>query len=112
MDVLIHLNTDVTDKQSELLGNIKNLREDESTDQENIAVVLNSNAVDMVQKGSSAEVFVEENIGNGVEFKACSNSLENREISEEELINGVEIVDSGIGAIMKLQDSGYNYLKI
>lgn len=112
MDVLLHLNTDETDKQSELLGNIKNLKEDQSTDQGNIAVVLNSNAVDMVQKSSSAEEFVEENIENGVKFKACSNSLENREISEEELINGVENVNSGIGAVMKLQDRGYNYLKI
>jgi intracellular sulfur oxidation DsrE/DsrF family protein len=112
MDVLIHLNTNDTDKQSELLGNIKNLREDEKTSQDIIAVVLNANGVDMIKKDSSAEEFVKEYIDNGVKFKACSNSLENREIGEDDLISGVETVGSGIGAVMKLQDRGFNYLKI
>lgn len=112
MDVLLHLNTDDTDKQSELLGNIKNLRTDKTTNQDTIAVVLNANGVDMVEKGSSAEEFVKQYVQSGVKFKACSNSLENRDIGEEDLISGVEIVGSGIGSIMKLQDRGFNYLKI
>lgn len=112
MDVLIHLNTNSTDKKSELLGNIKNLIEDETTEQGDIAVVLNANSVNMVKKGSDAEEFVEKYVDEGVKFKACSNSLENREIDENKLITGVESVNSGIGAIMQLQDEGYNYLKI
>lgn len=112
MDVLLHLNTNETDKQSELLGNIKNLREDESADQDIIAVVLNSDGVDIVEKDSSAQEFVKEYIKDGVRFKACSNSLENRDIDEDNLISGVEILESGIGSIMSLQDRGFNYLKI
>ena len=88
MPVVFHLDEGDSQSQSELLGNLKNLREDETVETGDIAVVLNGDAVDMVEKGSSAEKFVKEELENGVSFKACSNSLENRDV--DELIEGVE----------------------
>ncbi|MFB6292425.1 MAG: DsrE family protein [Candidatus Nanohaloarchaea archaeon] len=111
MKVVFHLNSNDTGKQSETLGNIKNLREDETVDVEDIALVVNADAVDAVRNGSEAAEFLEDFISEGVEVKACSNSLDNREIGEEELLDGVETVSSGVGEIARLEDEGYQYIK-
>lgn len=109
MSVVFHLDEGDSESQSELLGNLKNLREDEKVEQGEIAVVLNGDAVKMAEKGSKAEEFVEDELKHGVEFKACSNSLENRNI--DELIEGVERASSGVGALTEFQDEGYSYIK-
>lgn len=112
MKTVFHINSGETSKQSELLGNIQNLIDDQTVEVEEIAVVINSNAIDMVEEGSEASEFIEEFLENGVEFNACSNSLENREIGEESVIEGIEIVSSGVGRLNELQDEGFNYIKI
>lgn len=111
MKTLFHLNVDDTDKQSELLGNLQNLI-DSGTEVEEIAVVLNSYAVDMVEKNSEAEEFVEEFVEKEVLFYACENSIENREISGEDVIEEVETVPAGVEKIAELEDEGFNYIKI
>ena len=109
MSVVFHLDEGDSQSQSELLGNLKNLREDEKVEQGEIAVVLNGDAVEMVEKGSKAEEFVEKELTHGVEFKACSNSLENRGI--DELVEGVERASSGVGELTRLQSQGFSYIK-
>jgi len=109
MRMVFHLNLEEAAKQSELLGNIKNLLEDETIEVGETAAVINADAVKMVEKGSEASQFIED-FPEKVTFYACSNSLENREI--EELVEGVETVPSGVGKLNKLQDKGFNYIKI
>lgn len=111
MKTLFHLNLDDTSKQSELLGNIQNLIDDETVEVEEIAAVVNANAVEMVEEGSGAEEFIEE-FPEKVTFYACSNSLENREITEDKLVEGIEAVPSGVGKLNQLQEEGYNYTKV
>lgn len=108
---VFHLNVDDASKQSELLGNLQNLM-DSQTDVEEIAVVLNSYAVEMVEEGSEAEEFIEEFVEKDIHFYACENSLENRDISREEVVEGIETVPAGVGKIAELQDNGFNYIKI
>lgn len=113
MKTVLHLNSADPSKKSELFGNIKNLQEDPRVDIEDIQVVINSNAVEMVEKGSSAEKYIKEDIEDGVTYNICSNSIENREkVDKENLIEGLEIVESGIGTLNLLKDEGYNYVKI
>jgi hypothetical protein len=112
MDVVLHLNTDETTKQSELLGNLKNLHEDKSVNTEEIAVVLNSDGVKMLESDAEAAEFLEQNISEGVTFYGCSNSLDNRDIGREDLVHGVKRASSGIGKLAELQQSGFNYIKI
>ncbi len=111
MKAVFHLNTGEVSKQSELLGNIQNLMDDGTVEVDQIAVLLNADGVDMLERGSQAEEFLEEFIDEGVEVKACSNSLENREIDEEELIDGVDTVPSGVGELTRLQEEGFHYIK-
>lgn len=112
MKTVFHINSGDTSKQSELLGNIQNLMDDQTVETDEIGVVVNSNAIDMMEKDSEASEFIEEFLNKEVEFNACSNSLQNRGIEEDEVIDGVKIVPSGVGRLNQLQDKGFNYIKI
>lgn len=112
MKTVFQLSTDETGKVSELLGNLKNLKEDETVEVDEIAVVLNGDAVLTVVKGGEAADFYRDHIETGVALKVCSNSVDGRDISREDLIQGVEVVSSGVGEINRLQDSGFNYIKL
>lgn len=46
----------------------------------------------------------------GVEFKQCRNALAGVETTEADLIDGVELVPSGVGELVRLQDDGYAYI--
>lgn len=109
MKTVFHLNTDDKTRQSELLGNVQNLLNDETVEVEKIAVVLNGDAVKMLEKTSEAADFIEGCPGK-VSFKACNNSVENREVNE--LIEDAELVSSGVGELNRLQENGYNYVKV
>lgn len=48
----------------------------------------------------------------GVEFRACAATLSAREIAQEDLLDAVSVVSSGISEIARLQlKEGYAYLK-
>jgi hypothetical protein len=106
--VVFHLNSGALDKKSELLGNVANLRE-ENPDAE-ISVVVNSDGVEIARKGSSAADYIEGM--DNVNFKACKNSLENRDISVDELVESFSTVPAAVLEIAELQEEGYNYIKI
>lgn len=112
MKTVFHLNEADSSKQSELLANIENLFQDSRIENPDIQVVLNSNGVKMALKDSDAQEFVEEFIEREVVFNICSNSIENSDIREEQLIERVKTVESGIGTLNILEDKGYNYVKI
>lgn len=113
MKTVFHLNSAEASKKSELLGNMKNLQQDPRIEVEDIQVVINSEAVEMAEKGSAAEEYIKECLEEGVKFKVCSNSVENREdVEKDTLIGDLEIVESGVGTINLLQEEGYNYTKI
>ncbi|MCD2203935.1 DsrE family protein [Halobacterium sp. KA-6] len=50
-------------------------------------------------------------IDRGVTVKQCSNTIEGTDISEDDLIEGVELVSSGVGELTRLQNEGYAYIK-
>lgn len=112
MNTVFHLSTDDSDKVSELIGNLKNLKIDQTVDIETIAVVLNADGVHTVLKDESASEYLEVLAEEGVKLKVCSNSIEGQDIGEEELIDDIEIVSSGVGELNRLQDKDFNYIKI
>ncbi|MFB6202948.1 MAG: DsrE family protein, partial [Candidatus Nanohaloarchaea archaeon] len=95
MKTVFHLNSSEGSKQSELLGNLKNFRADSRTEIDDIRVVLNADAVRMARENSEAAGYIRDYLGEGIKFLVCSNSLENRDMREEELVEGVETVESG-----------------
>lgn len=112
MKTVFHLSTDESSKVSELIGNLKNLKVDETVDIETIAVVLNADGVHTVLKNESASEYLEVLAEEGVKLKVCSNSIEGQEIDEEKLLDSIDIVSSGVGELNRLEEEGFNYIKI
>jgi len=112
MKTVFHLSTDDTDKTSELLGNIKNLWADQTVEIETTAVVLNAQAVEIATEDSGASDYLSKMIEGGLQVKVCSNSVEGQGIDEYNLLDGVEVVSSGVGEVNRLQEEGYNYIRI
>jgi Uncharacterized conserved protein len=47
----------------------------------------------------------------GVKFYVCSIAMRSLGIRREDLIDGVEVVDSGIKKIVELEGQGFAYVK-
>lgn len=111
MKAVFHFSQKDTEKAGEVIGNIQNLLKDKMVEIEEVALVVNAEAVKFLEQDSPAEQHIEGLIEEDVRVKACSNSLENREIKGEELIEGVETVSSAVGELTRLQDDGYSYIR-
>lgn len=46
-----------------------------------------------------------------VEFRACRNAMNALDVTEEELVNGVEPVPTGVGELARLEELDYGYIK-
>ncbi len=112
MKTLLHISTDDTEKVSELLGNIKNLRDDDTVENRETVVLMNGDAVKTALQDSKASEFFRDDLEKGVSFRVCSNSLEGRDIKPENLVEGVEVVESGVGELTKLQSEGFSYIRL
>lgn len=112
MKTVLHISTDDTGKVSELLGNIRNLREDSTVENEATVVLMNGDAVKTALQDSKASEFFRDELDNGVSLRVCSNSLEGRDIDPENLLHGVEVVESGVGELTKLQSEGFSYIRL
>lgn len=112
MDTLLHLFEKDTAKISALIRTAKNLMADETVDVDNIAAVINSGAVNYALEENKASEYLSEIANQGVDIKICGNSVESQDIEKEDLIDGSEVVSSGIAELTRLQDEGYGYVRI
>ncbi|WP_232687523.1 DsrE family protein [Halobacterium zhouii] len=95
-----------------VLSNVENLLDDDSVDVDAVAVVANAHGVyTLTEESRHPERVRELAEGEGVEFLACANSLASRDASEDDLLEGVETVPAGVGALTRLQSDGYAYVK-
>ncbi|MFC5971961.1 DsrE family protein [Halomarina salina] len=111
MDVVFHSSSGDSADHSHVLANVRNLLDDDTVALDELAVVLNGEAVRAVVAGS----FVADDVAtlaDDVRFIACSNSLATRDIDPGTLVEGVERGSSGVGTVAKLQGAGYHYVKV
>ena len=94
-----------------VVNNVVNLLADETVDVEIVAVVVNGGGLGLLLADSGPREQVEALLGQGVEFKQCRNTLRRNEATEDDLVDGVEVVPSGVGELTRLQDEGYAYIK-
>lgn len=85
-----------------LAMNVKNLLQASPT--MTIAVVINSEAVELFIKSSVK-------LEPSVKYYICENSLTTRNLNPRELLQGTEMVKSGVYQIVFLQNQGYAYIK-
>jgi uncharacterized protein len=78
-----------------------------------LEVVLYGQSLDMIRSGKSVvEAPLLKFLSNpNVSFKVCAKSLSRQNISDKELLKGVEIVPDGISEIVTRQSQGWGYIK-
>lgn len=99
MKVLFHI--DAYNMWDLLQANVNNiLKENPNLE---VAVVANAEGVDLF---THPQALVE-----GVKYYVCNNALTARKIDRSRLIDGVEVVSSGVYQILLLQEANFRYIK-
>ena len=75
-------------------------------------MVVSATAVYAVVGDAPVADEVRELLADGVDFLACSNALGARGINPENLVAGVDLVESGVGALTPRQADGAAYVKV
>ncbi|WP_053946967.1 DsrE family protein [Halolamina sediminis] len=90
---------------------VRSLLEDETIDVDAVAIVIDHpNSIDAAAgrlRGTTESL-----LSDGAKVKLCTNSLGLADTSESAFPPGVELVSSGIGELARLQDSGWNYIRL
>lgn len=104
---LFHL--DEPDRTRMVLNNVKNLVDD--LDNVKVEVVVNATAVEVLKEESEYRNIIEKLNKREVSFMACSNSLENFDVKEKDLIDIVDIVSAGVTELTVKQSKGWAYIR-
>jgi intracellular sulfur oxidation DsrE/DsrF family protein len=112
MRTVFHITSGDPDDQARALSSAGNLLADDTVDLDAVAFVANSSAVRMFVHGAANAPQIRSLAENGVEFKACSNSLGREDLAPERLLDDVEVVSSGMGELTRLQSAGYAYIRL
>ncbi|WP_158058526.1 DsrE family protein [Halorussus halophilus] len=110
MKAVFHQSTDDPGLHDRVLGNVANLLDDETMELDSVALVANSGGLELLLEDSPYRERVERLRERGVQFKQCENTIEGTDISESDLVSGVELVSSGVGELTRLQSSRYAYI--
>jgi intracellular sulfur oxidation DsrE/DsrF family protein len=108
--VVFHHSNDDPQLHERIVGNIDNLLADGTLDLDAVALVANSGGLALLTTDSPERDAIEELIERGVAVKQCHNTIVGSDITEDDLIDGVELVSSGVGELTRLQSEGYAYI--
>lgn len=127
--VVYHVNGDNPKQQAGALRNIQNHINAVGKDNLDLRVVMHGNGVSMVLlpesldkvkgfKSANASPQMQATIDGlkhqGVQFKVCANTLKGRKVTMDEhlyMVEGADIVPSGVAELGILQAQGYAYIK-
>ncbi|WP_224450066.1 DsrE family protein [Haloprofundus salilacus] len=112
MSTVFHFTADES-HQEHALGNVRNLLADDTVDLDDVVLLVNGSGFKLVleEQTEHAEK-LRELLDQGVSICACENSMERFSATEDDLVDGVETVPSGVGELTKLQaGEGYAYIK-
>jgi intracellular sulfur oxidation DsrE/DsrF family protein len=109
----------VDDTATQAIAAIRNIRNHrEQAPGLPIRVVTLANGIDWLLEGAQDDrgndyaALIDGLMFDGVSFAVCRNTLDTRELSEDDVHFGVELVTSGVHEITRLQlEQGYAYLK-
>ncbi|WP_302080680.1 DsrE family protein [Salinibaculum rarum] len=112
--IVIHVTSGESEDWQTALRNLRNLAQDNSvsTPPELIRVVVNGPAVRFLLAGAPEASRIARMVEAGVQIRACSNSLERFGYATDEVVEGVETVQSGVAQAVRLQQRGSAYLKL
>ncbi|MFN2262222.1 MAG: DsrE family protein [Psychroflexus sp.] len=103
--------TDASPKsQKALVNQLKNLTRDWPSAK--LSVVVHSGGIQfLISESSNYNLELAELEAKGVDFNACENTLNAKNISKSELFDFVKFVPMGIKEIVEKQSEGWYYIK-
>lgn len=111
--VIFHI--DELNKWNLVLKNASNLLEVINTNNFNIEVLANAEAVKEYVLNRKTElnitIIMKDLSEKGIKFIACNNALKAFKIKQEDLIDFVYIVPAGVLELVNKQMEGYSYIK-
>jgi hypothetical protein len=112
--IVIHITSGDANDWQQALRNLSNLYDDESVpvSPDLITVVVNGGAVRFLQADEPDADQLAEIADSGVRILACRESLAHVGVDAEDLLAGIEMVDSGAAEAARLQFHGNGYLKL
>ena len=111
MNVVLHFSGD-ENQQAHAVANAENLLADDSAEVEDVVFVANGDGVRLLTDDSTRREAVASLVEEGVSFRACENSLDQRDLPTEDLLDGVETAPAGVGEVVKREAEGYEYVKV
>ncbi len=113
--VVFHINSDSETPLRTAFGNVSNLLKEEKVIKNGAEVTILLNGPGILRLKKNADSSDLETAGvlaeKGVKFKICNNSLIKFNLLKNDMHPACEVVSAGIMELIKLQDSGYAYIK-
>lgn len=107
--VLFHLNDE--GRAEDTLNNIDNLLKDIEEDID-VMLVVHSKGVYPFKRNKNADrQKIEKLIKKGVKISVCKNTLDGLNLKKADFIDGIEVVSSSVGEIVRRQKEGWLYIK-
>ncbi|WP_198665631.1 DsrE family protein [Haloprofundus halophilus] len=112
MSTVFHFTDDVS-HQEHALGNVSNLLADDTVDLDDVVLLVNGSGFKLVYEEQTEHAEkLQELQEQGVSIRACENTMDRFSATQDDLVDGVETVPSGVGELTKLQaGEGYAYIK-
>lgn len=108
---VVHVNFGDTERQGHGLKNVENVLK-EVRGAADVEVVCHGAGLPLlVKKQSKHADKVQQLIKRGVRFAACENTMRDKSVTKDELIDGVMTVPSGAVEIIRKQHAGFAYFK-
>jgi hypothetical protein len=111
MRAVFHPSSRAVHDWTRALVTVENLLADDTVDLADVELLVNGDAVFLLAADSVAAGRVGDHLDRGVRVCACRNSLDTRAFAAENLLDGVELVPSGVGEPTRRQAEGYAYIK-
>ncbi|WP_313693693.1 DsrE family protein [Halorarum halobium] len=111
MQTVFHLITGDPGGQDTTLTLAENLADDEDVEMDDVVVLAQADGITPLTADGSHEDRVRSLQEKGIAFVACGNTLELRDLTREDLVDGVDVVDSGVTELTLLQSEGYAYIR-
>lgn len=112
--VILQVNTDDARTQDMVLSNIVNLQKHYGIDNIEIEVVAYGPGLHMLTSKSNVLQRVTSLMQSDVVFTACGNTMDtihDTTGARPELIDDVEMVQTGLARIIELQEAGWSYIR-
>lgn len=109
---VFHLNQDTDARVATVFSNIHNLLADLGKEHLEVELVANGTGVNALLKANPLTADrIKELSAEGVRFAACSNSLDALKLTGTALHEGVRVVPSGVGELVRRQNEGWAYIR-